>query len=81
MVRFGFLPRDAESASALPGGLAGLRGAAGGIVTINLKFSRWGSVFGDDQMAAIDRVAHHSRLLRFRGEYHCVRHAPMQCGA
>ncbi len=30
--------------------------------------SRWGSVFGDDQMAAavIDRIVHHGRLVQFR---------------
>ena len=46
----------------------------------NLEFSRWGSVFGDDQMAAavIDRVVHHGRLLQFRGESYRVRHALMR---
>ena len=40
---------------------------------------RWGTVFGDDQMAAaaVDRVCHHGRLLRFRGESYRVRHALM----
>lgn len=35
------------------------------VITANLEFSRWGSVFGDDQMAAavIDRVVHHGRLV------------------
>ena len=51
--------------------------------TTNLEFSRWGAAFGDDQMAAavIDRVVHHGRLLRFRGESYRVRHALMQGGA
>ncbi|MGO5454028.1 ATP-binding protein [Collinsella sp. LCP19S3_D2] len=49
------------------------------VFTTNLEFSRWGSVFGDDQMAAavIDRVVHHGRLLQFRGESYRVRHALM----
>ena len=49
-------------------------------LTTNLEFSRWGSVFGDDQMAAavIDRVVHHGRLLQFRGESYRVRHALMR---
>ena len=39
------------------------------VITTNLEFSRWGSVFGDDQMAAvIDRIVHHGRLVHFRGE-------------
>ena len=50
------------------------------VITTNLEFSRWGQVFGDDQMAAavIDRVVHHGRLLRFRGESYRVRNALMQ---
>ena len=39
------------------------------LITTNLEFSRWGSVFGDNQMAAvIDRIVHHGRLVQFRGE-------------
>lgn len=35
------------------------------VITANLEFSRWGSVFGDDQMAAvIDRIVHHGRLVQ-----------------
>lgn len=52
------------------------------VITTNLEFGRWGSVFGDDQMAAavIDRVVHHGRLVQFRGESYRVRHALMQEG-
>jgi len=52
------------------------------VITTNLEFSRWGSVFGDDQMAAavIDRIVHHGRLVQFRGESYRVRHALMQEG-
>lgn len=39
------------------------------VITTNLEFSRWGLVFGDDQMpAVIDRIVHHGRLVQFRGE-------------
>ncbi|WP_417574064.1 ATP-binding protein, partial [Parolsenella catena] len=50
------------------------------VIITNLEFSRWGSVFGDDQMAAavIDRIVHHGRLVQFRGESHRVRHALMR---
>ena len=50
------------------------------VFTTDLEFSRWGSVFGDDRMAAAvtGRVVHHGRLLRFRGESYRVRHALMQ---
>ena len=52
------------------------------VITTNLEFSRWGSVFGDDQMAAavIDGIVHHGRLVQFRGESYRVRHALMQEG-
>ena len=39
------------------------------IVTTNIEFSRWGTVFGDDKLAAatIDRLVHHGRLAEFNG--------------
>ena len=41
---------------------------------------RWGTVFGDDNMAAavIDRIVHHGQLLQFRGESYRVKHALMK---
>jgi DNA replication protein DnaC len=50
------------------------------VITTNLEFSRWGQTFGDEQMAAavIDRVVHHGRPMRFRGESYRVRHALMR---
>lgn len=50
------------------------------ILTTNLEFSRWGTVFGDDNMAAavIDRIVHHGRLLQFRGESYRVKNALMK---
>ena len=52
------------------------------MITTNVVFSWWGSVLGDDQMAAavIDRIVHHGRLVQFRGESYRVRHALMQEG-
>ena len=40
------------------------------VFTTNLEFGRWGEVFGDGDMAAavIDRIVHHGRIVRFRGE-------------
>lgn len=45
-----------------------------------MEFSRWGTAFGDDQIAAaaIDRIVHHGRLVKFKGEPHRVLHALMQ---
>ena len=79
----GFLPLDADGARLLFQVFSGAYERQSVIITTNLEFSRWGSVFGDDQMAAavIDRVVHHGRLLQFRGESYRVRHALMQGGA
>lgn len=44
-------------------------------IITNLEFSRWCTVFGDDNMsaAAVDRIMHHGRLLQFRGESYRVK--------
>ncbi|MDD7204497.1 MAG: ATP-binding protein [Coriobacteriaceae bacterium] len=79
----GFLPLDAEGARLLFQVVSQAREAQSAVFTANLEFSRWGAVFGDDQMAAavIDRAVHHGRPLRFRGESYRVGHALMQGGA
>ena len=78
----GFLPLDADGARLLSRVFADAYERQSVVITANPGFSRWGSVFGDDQMAAavIDRVVHHGRLLQFRGESYRVRHALMQEG-
>lgn len=78
----GFLPLDADGARLLFQIFADAYERQSVVITTNLEFSRWGSVFGDDQMAAavIDRIVHHGRLVQFRGESYRVRHALMQEG-
>ena len=78
----GFLPLDADGARLLFQVFADAYERQSVVITTNPEFSRWGSVFGDDQMAAavIDRVVHHGRLLQFRGESYRVRHALMREG-
>ena len=78
----GFLPLDPDGARLLFQVFADAYETQSVIVTTNLEFSRWGAVFGDDQMAAavIDRIVHHGRLVQFRGESYRVRHALMQEG-
>ena len=75
----GFLPLDVDGARLLSRVVSESYERQSLVITTNLEFSRWGTVFGDDQMAAavIDRVCHHGRLLRFRGESYRVRHALM----
>ena len=78
----GFLPLDADGAGLLFQVFADAYERQSAVITTNLEFSRWGSVFGDDQMAAavIDRIVHHGRLVQLRGEPHRVRHALMREG-
>mgnify|MGYP000456002705 CR=1 FL=1 len=39
------------------------------IFTTNIEFSKWGTIFADDKLAAaiIDRIVHHGRLIEFTG--------------
>ena len=78
----GFLPLDPDGARLPFRVVSEAYEGQSVVITTNLEFSRWGQVFGDDQMAAavIDRVVHHGRLLQFRGESYRVRHALMQQG-
>ncbi|MCI7655227.1 MAG: ATP-binding protein, partial [Collinsella sp.] len=78
----GYVPLDVEGARLLFQVMSAPEGTQSLIVTTNIEFSRWGTVFGDDQMAAavIDRIVHHGRLVQFRGESYRVRHALMQEG-
>lgn len=50
------------------------------ILTTNLEFSRWGSIFTDEQMAAamIDRLIHHGHLIMFEGKSYRMEHALMR---
>ena len=78
----GFLPLDPDGARLLFQVFADAYERQSVVITTNLEFSRWGAVFGDDQMAAavIDRIVHHGRLVQFRGESYRVRNALMQEG-
>lgn len=75
----GFLPLDADGTRLVFRVFADAHERQSVVGTANLEFSRWGSVFGDDQMAAavIDRVIHHGKLVQFKGESYCMRHALM----
>ena len=78
----GFLPPAADGARPLLRAFADACERRSAAIAANLGFGGWGSVFGDDWIAAaaIDRIVHHGRLAQFRGESHRVRHAPMREG-
>ena len=63
----GYLPIDGQGARLLFQVIADAYEKRSIVYTSNLEFSRWGTVFGDEQMAAaiIDRTVHHGRMLRF----------------
>lgn len=73
----GYLPIDTDGARLLFQAIADGYERRSLIITTNLEFSRWGTVFGDDNMAAaiIDRLVHRGRLLQFRGESYRVKNA------
>lgn len=47
------------------------------IVTSNLEFGQWNSIFGDTRLTAalVDRLVHHAHVLAFTGESYRLKHA------
>ena len=76
----GYLPIDPEGARLLFQIIANTYETSSLIITTNIPFSKWGTIFGDDNIAAaiIDRLIHHGHLLRHQGKSWRVTHALMQ---
>ena len=77
---WGYVPVDRDGSQLLFCVIADSYETRSLILTTNLEFSKWGSLFTDDQMAAamIDRLAHHGHLLLFDGESYRMTHALMK---
>ena len=47
------------------------------IVTSNLDFGQWNTIFGDTKLTAamVDRLIHHAHILTFTGESYRLRNA------
>lgn len=77
---WGYVPLDRQGAQLLFRIISDSYERRSIIITTNLEFSKWGSVFTDDQMAAamIDRLAHHGHLLIFEGESYRMKNALMK---
>jgi len=77
---WGYVPVDHQGAQLLFRVIADSYEQRSLILTTNLEFSKWGSIFTDDQMAAamIDRLAHHGHILLFEGESYRMKHALMR---
>lgn len=79
---WGYIPVDRDGSQLLFRVIADAYETSSLIITTNIEFSRWGSVFTDDQMAAamIDRLAHHGHLILFDGPSYRMEHALMRQG-
>ena len=79
---WGYVPIDKESSQLLFRVVADSYESKSLILTTNLEFSKWGSIFTDEQMAAamIDRLVHHGHLILFEGKSYRMTHALMRKG-
>ena len=66
---FGYVPIDVAKSRLLFQVVAECYERRSVILTTNIEFSKWGTVLGDDKLAAamIDRLVHHGRLVEFNG--------------
>ena len=69
---FGYVPFDVDGARLLYQVISESYERRSVVFTTNVEFSRWGTVFADDKLAAaiVDRVVHHGRLAEFGGPSH-----------
>jgi len=77
---WGYVPVDRQGAQLLFRIISDSYERRSIILTTNLEFSKWGTIFTDDLMAAamIDRLAHHGHILLFEGESYRMKHALMR---
>lgn len=75
----GYVPLDVEGARLLFQVMSAPEGSQSLIVTTHIEFSRWGTVFGDDKMAAavVDRLVYTDRLVEFNGASYRMENALM----
>lgn len=79
---WGYVPLDREAAQLLFQVISDSYERRSVILTTNLEFSRWISIFYDEQMTAaiIDRLVHHSYLLLYDGPSNRMRDSLMRQG-
>ena len=77
---WGYVPIDKEGSQLLFRVISDSYENKSLILTTNIEFSKWGSLFTDTQMAAamIDRLVHHGQLLIFEGPSYRMEHALMR---
>lgn len=76
---FGYVPFDVDGARLLYQVISDSYERRSVIFTTNVEFSKWGTVFADDKLAAaiVDRVVHHGRLIEFAGPSHRLENSLM----
>lgn len=76
---FGYVPFDVDGARLLYQVISESYERRSVIFTTNVEFSKWGTVFADDKLAAaiVDRVVHHGRLIEFAGPSHRLENSLM----
>lgn len=69
---FGYVPFDVDGARLLYQVISESYERRSVIFTTNVEFSKWGTVFADDKLAAaiVDRAVHHGGLVEFGGPSH-----------
>ena len=75
----GYVPLDIEGARLLFQVMSAPEGRQSMIITTNIEFSKWGTVFGDDKMASavVDRLVYTGRLVEFNGNSYRMENALM----
>ena len=76
---FGYVPIDIEGSRLLYQVVAECMKGRSLIITANIEFGKWGTVLGDDKMAAaiVDRLVEHGRLVELTGASRRMEHALM----
>jgi DNA replication protein DnaC len=76
---WGYIPLSREGAQLLFQVIAGCYEKRSVILTTNLEFSKWNSIFFDEKMtsAMIDRLVHHCHLLTFTGTSYRLKNSYM----
>ncbi|HEY9060734.1 MAG TPA: IS21-like element helper ATPase IstB [Pseudobacteroides sp.] len=71
----GFVPLHKDSAELLFQVISDCYERRSLIITSNLEFSQWNTIFGDNRLTAaiVDRLIHHSHILVFTGESYRLR--------
>ena len=80
---WGYVPVDREGAQLLFQIISDSYERKSLMLTTNIEFAKWGTVFTDSQMAAamIDRLVHHGHMVVFNGKSYRMEHALMGKGS